>query len=598
MTANRFPKARLCAEIALALIIYSIITFIFLEPALCSGGTVAIGDGESDVWKHLWGAWWMHNELSQGRFPVWTDLQNFPAGGRLYVIDPLNAICTALTLPCVGLVNAYNLTQAAQLILASLSAWGLTRWITKDHRAALVAGFIYGFCPFILSSGIASGIDETSNLAWLPLSIWGLLLCLNGEQPRWGVLLGGLGLALAAIGSWYYGITAGIFWLIMCVWSACTGRAPAGDNPKANWLYPLTAAILSALIALPLAILFAQSLKGESSLLGRVNITERQETYHLEFMYRTFDFKNNAVLSGYFQPGKSQISVATDVDKRLKTVYIGWIALILAGIACKKARHQARFWLVSALILGTLSLGPYLAITSTIALSKPWNPLYLFAYYVVPGFRMVAICDRLSIGVQLCVAVLAALSLRCILPQGNRGLAVSAILGLGVIAEVMFVSPVPWPLPQCNTQAPLFCQKLAEQPEHLGLICLPLNRANHTLQPGEYYYWQTIHGKPLPATLTTRFSDSMMNNRLVGALYLCEDDDYTTPPPSSVFAGAVHELQNQGFGWIAVNEGIFTDAATKRMCTILTPLLGNPQKLGNTYLYDLRPQPTHASRGK
>ena len=588
MTANRFLKARLCAEIALAIAVYSSVAFILLGSALSSGGAIAIGDGESDVWKHLWGAWWMHNELFQGHFPIWTDLQNYPDGGRLYVIDPLNAVCTALIMPFFGLVTAFNITQAAQLMLASLATWGLARWITKDHRAALVAGLIYGFCPFILSSGIASGIDETSNLAWLPLSMWGLFLCLNGEHPRWGVTLGGLGLALAAIGSWYYGMTAGIFWLFTCLWSVCTGKAPAGDSPKANWLYPITAAILSALLALPLAIMFAQSLRGESSLLGRVNITERQEKYHLEFMYRTFDFKNNAILSGYFLPGKSQISIATDVDKRMKTVYIGWIALVLAAISLRRTPQQTKFWLFSALLLGILSLGPYLAITSELALSKPWNPLYLFAYYVMPGFRMVAICDRLSIGVQLSVAILAAQGLRSILPAGNRGLAVAAALGLGVIAEVIIISPVPWPLPSCDTRTPLFCQTLAAEPERQGLICLPLNRANRTLQPGEYYYWQTIHGKPLPATLTTRFADSMMNNRLVGSLYLCEDDDYANPPDSSVFTAAVKELRESGFAWVAINEGICDERSTKRMRSILTPLLGKPQKLGNTYLYDLR----------
>ncbi len=574
-------------EITIALAVYSIITLIFLGNALSSHGANVIGHEESDVWKHLWGAWWMNTELSQGRFPVWTDLQNFPNGGRLYVIDPLNAVCTALLMPLLGLVSAYNLTQALQLLAASLSAWALARWLTNDHRAALVAGAIYGFCPFVLSSGIASGIDETSNIAWIPLSILGLMMCANGQAPLRGIILGGIGLALAAIGSWYYGMTAAIFWLFSGVWALSTRRVPAGPASSVNWLYPISACLLSALLALPLALLFAQSLKGDSSLLGQVNITERQEKHHLEFMYHTFDFKNNAIMSSYFLPGKDKLSIATDVDRRLKTVYIGLLALVLAGFGFWKARRASYYWLSAAVLFGVLSLGPYLALSPSLALPKPWSPFYLFAYYVIPGFRMVAICDRLSIGVQISIAMMAALGLRQLLPRDWRGLVLALLLICVIVAELIFVSPVPWPIYSSDATIPQVYQELAKRPERRGLISLPLNRFNHQLQPGEYYYWQTFHHKPLPATLTTRFSDAMMSNRLVGALYLCEDDNYISPPDTLTLVPGLIELKEAGFGWITINSHMVPPRVTNLLNTILTPMLGRPQILNHDKLYDL-----------
>ena len=587
MTAKINPKVRLALEIALALAIYSIIDLIFLERALSSGGHTVIGHSESDVWKHLWGAWWMHSELSQGHFPVWTDLQNFPGGGRLYIIDPLNAFCTALLMPLLGLVTAFNATQFLQLLAAGMATWGLARWISGDYRAALVAGAIYGFCPFVLSSGIESGIDETSNIAWLPLSVWGLLLCLNGKHPRWGVILGGCGLALAAIGSWYYGMTAAIFWIITALWAAFTKRTPAGPAVKPNWIYPIMAGMLSLLLALPLAVLFAQSLKGENSLLGRVNITERQEKEHLEFMYRTFDFKNNAILTGYFQPGKNALSVATDVDRRLKTVYIGLLALTLAAWGLWKEGRSAFYWAVTAIVMGALSLGPYCAITQEIAMPRPWSPLYIFAYYVVPGFRMVAICDRLSIGVQLSVAMLATLGMHRLMPKRWWGVFIALIVTGGIIAEVIYYSPVPWPLSTSRASIPPVYEELAQKKERLGLIELPLNRYNHNLQPGEYYYWQTAHGKPLPATLTTRFSTDMMENRLVGMLYLCEDDDFPALPDTAVLVPGLKAARDSGFGWIVINYDMMTDKSTQKITTALTPLLGDPKRYGKDLLYDL-----------
>ncbi|MBQ7568346.1 YfhO family protein [bacterium] len=587
MTANTSSKVRFYYEIALAIAVYSIAALIFLGNALCSDGHLVIGNCESDVWKHLWGAWWMHSELGQGRFPIWTNLQNFPDGGKLYVIDPLNAICTSFTMPVLGLVTAFNLTQTLQLLAASLAAWGLTRWLLKDHRLALAAGFIYGFCPFMLSSGIASGIDETSNLAWLPLSIWGLLLCLNGERPPLAVVLGGCGLALSAIGSWYFGMTAAIFWMFILIWCAYTQKLPIPYASSINWLYPILAGMLAAFLALPLAVLFAQSLKGESSLLGHVNITERQEKDHLEFMYRTFDFKNNATLKSYLFPGKDQISTATDVDRRMKTEYIGFIALLLAGISLWKTPRQAIFWAIAALLFGVLSLGPYFAISPEIALSNPWSPVYLFAYYVVPGFRMVAICDRLSIGVQLSVAILAAMGIKVFLPNGWKGTALALLICASIATEIIYISPVPWPIPNSSADIPLVYKELASKKDRLGLICLPLNRRQPSLQPGEYYYWQTAHGKPLPGTLTTRFSEQMMENRLAGTLYLCADERFVPSPDATIYLSGLKELRESGFGWIVINGGIGYKTSEKNQNELLTKLLGKPQQFGEDFLYDL-----------
>lgn len=49
----------------------------------------ALGDLKSDIWKHIWGFWWIKDNLvSQQIFPISTRLLNFPAGGSLFFIDP------------------------------------------------------------------------------------------------------------------------------------------------------------------------------------------------------------------------------------------------------------------------------------------------------------------------------------------------------------------------------------------------------------------------------------------------------------------------------------------------------------------------------
>ncbi len=570
----------------LALMLYGFGAIAFLGPALLAGGALVLGHPESDVWKHLWGAWWMGQELGAGRFPDWTELQNYPSGGRLYVIDPLNAILAALLAPLTGLVQAYNLVLTFQMLSAALAAWALARWLTRDARAALVAGAAYGFCPFLLTSGIASGIAETSNLAWLPLGILGLLMGLSGIRGPKPILLGGVGLALAAMGSWYFGMAALVFTIMLAAWTARHGSPPTPSAPPVAWRSPLLACLLGSVLVLPFAVLFLGTLEGEESLLARVEVTGRMEVSSLDFLHRRGDFKNDADLAGYLLPGKDRLSVAEDVDRRLKSVYCGWLVLALAALGLWKGRPWASFWALAGLGMGLLSTGPFLYVSPGQGLPGPWNPAWALAFYAVPGFRMVAIADRLSVVVQLCVALLAAAGLARLLPEGRRGTLVACLVAVLVLAEVAMVSPVPWPTPTSSATLPPQVEALAREPGGRGLIPLPLNRTNTTLQPGEYYYWQIHHGKPMPIALTTRFPQPMMDNRLVGTLYLCEDPNFGEPPPAEILRPGLVDLQKAGFGWFLVNTGLMHARTARKVETILTGLLGAPLRHpGGALLY-------------
>lgn len=574
-----------------ALALYSVGVMAFLGPALFAGGALVLGHSESDVWKHLWGAWWMGQELGAGRFPDWTDLQNFPAGGRLYVIDPLNAILAALLAPVSGLVQAYNLVLAFQMLSAALAAWALARWLLGDARAALVAGAAYGFCPFLLTSGIASGIAETSNLAWIPLAVLGLLMGLSGVRGPRPILLGGAGLALAALGSWYYGMAALVFTIMLAAWTARHAAPPTPAAPRATWRSPILACLLGSVLVLPVAILFLGTLQGDESLLARIEVTGRMDVSSLDFLHRRGDFKNDADLAGYVLPGKARLSVAEDVDRRLKSVYCGGLVLILALAGLWKGRPWTVFWALAGLGMGLLSVGPFLYVSPGQGLPGPWNPAWAVAFYAVPGFRMVAIADRLSVVVQLCVALLAAAGLARLLPDGRKGTLLACLAAVLVLAEVALISPVPWPTPTAPATLPPQVLALAREPGPRGLIPLPLNRTNTTLQPGEYYYWQIHHGKPMPIALTTRFPQPMMDNRLVGTLYLCEDPNYGHPPPAAVLRPGLTELQRDGFGWFLVNADQMHARTARKVEAVLSGLLPPPLRFpGGALLYRI-PEP-------
>lgn len=587
---NHNPKGTLAKGALIAAVVYAVGVFAVMGTALLSGGATVIGHPESDVWKHLWGVWWMSEELQRGIFPTWTDLQHFPAGGKLYIIDPLNAMTASFFKPLVGLVQAYNFTLALQLFAASFSAWLLARWLTKSNSAALVAGAAYGFCPFMLTSGISSGIAETSNLAWLPLAALGLLLGFDGHHKVLAVVLGAVGLALSAFGSWYYGMAAMLFGIMLGIWTASVGTAPYANAKSPQWAYPLLACLISGILMFPLALMFASSLKGEGSLLAQIEITNRQKSSTLEFIHQRGNYKNNADLKGFIAPGKDKISTADDVDRRLKSVYVGLFVLLLAAIGVAKGEKWTRFWLFAGIAAILLAIGPFFCVTPNLSFSKPWNLFYMLAYNVVPGFRMVAISDRLSIVAQLCVSVLAAAGLQQLLHQ-RRAQTLLAIGATAVIfAEIIWVSPVPWPIPTAASEIPQASRFLATTTEHAGLIQLPLNREQNTLQPGEYFYWQTQHRKPMPIALTTRFPVEMLNNALVGTLYLCEEAQYGKPPKAAYIASGLKELQQNGFRWIQVNTKMYRPESAKKVATILTQMLGQPRRGGDgSLLYTIPP---------
>ena len=65
-------------------------------PTLVQPTASIIGHPGNDVWNHVWGYWWVWQELKAGRAPLATNLMHFPDVSRLFFIDTFGAI---LTLP-------------------------------------------------------------------------------------------------------------------------------------------------------------------------------------------------------------------------------------------------------------------------------------------------------------------------------------------------------------------------------------------------------------------------------------------------------------------------------------------------------------------
>src|SRR5688500_2831508 len=91
-------------------LLYVVFALVVTWPLVLHLDDAVIGDMQSDVWKHLWGFWWVKQCLfEKGVLPLYTHLLNYPYGGSLFFIDPLGAVLSLPLQMVLPLGVAYNL---------------------------------------------------------------------------------------------------------------------------------------------------------------------------------------------------------------------------------------------------------------------------------------------------------------------------------------------------------------------------------------------------------------------------------------------------------------------------------------------------------
>ncbi|MBM3460817.1 MAG: hypothetical protein FJX76_01820 [Armatimonadetes bacterium] len=458
-------------------------------PALQSSEPAFLGHPDSDMWKHAWGHWWLGNHLRHFSWPIFTTLQNYPWGGNLFVIDPFNAMLAAVLGIFVPPTASFNAIVVGQLALAGWGAWRLATRLTGDSWAALVAGVVYGFSPWVLSYSVSSGVSETLGLAWIPLSAHWMLGAAEGQ--RRDVPLAAAALFLAGFNSWYY-----LFFALL-LWGLLAGGALLGSLPAwPAWRHVVIAGMLAAVALSPLAWKFSSSMATKS--LGPI---DREE-----FAKSPEYLQNFFTVSDFVLPGKDRLRVTSTVDRLAQTPYLGLLALALAILAWR--RREARVWAWGAAIFCVLSLGPMVGLTRGWGSSAPINGLYWLWQHGF-GLWLATSPSRIHVLTTLCVAMLAAFGLA-------RFTAARPVLGMVaaglVFAEVGLLSPAEFPVPISSAAIPAVYDGLALD-EKSGVFDVPPVHYNSQLIPGQYYFYQTRHGGGIPYRAGGVFDARLTDNR-------------------------------------------------------------------------------------
>jgi hypothetical protein len=179
------------------LAVYFLISFLFFGRGLVGNFTSVYVGVKQDPTVHIWCfAWWPY-ALGARINPFLTDLLWAPTGFNLtwMPLIPLPALAAWPLTRALGPVASFNVACIACPPLAAWSAFVLCRYLTRDHWAAAVGGFLFGFSSYVTS-------QMTAHLLFLAifpvaLGVYVFVRRFNGElsAAAYSVLLG---LALAA----------------------------------------------------------------------------------------------------------------------------------------------------------------------------------------------------------------------------------------------------------------------------------------------------------------------------------------------------------------------------------------------------------------
>ena len=183
---------------------YTIFSLIYTYPLVLYINKLVVGDLEGDMWKHLWGFWWVRERIIEDKFlPLFTSILNYPYGGNLFFIDPMGALLSIPLQAIFPITVVYNLLVIINLTLGAFCAYLLADYFIKNKAAAFYSGAVYAFTAYMLAY-ITSGVSETFNIAWMPLFLYFFARFLR-ENKESLAILAGLTLFLSVLGSFYYG---------------------------------------------------------------------------------------------------------------------------------------------------------------------------------------------------------------------------------------------------------------------------------------------------------------------------------------------------------------------------------------------------------
>ena len=406
-----------------------------------------LGDSRAEVFGHAWVQWWHMEAL-----PAWPSGTSLALSASPWpVVDPLTTACSALLGLLIGATASWN---ALFIVGISLSFWGGAFLCQRAGGSPLVGGVGLSFSPIFLGS-LSSGLTEDLALGLLAFAL-GFLVYPRHLRDR---ILGGLLLGLTA---W-----CGLYLAFMgAVLSLCLGiRSIVRKEQVVAWLAAGAAALV---IALPALVIFGERILGEGHNAGVVLRPSFDDLWRLNSVQASD-------AASFFAVG--QPSLPVDAVMRTHPTYLGWVLLLCA------IRAGRSFWWWVLGITMILACGSSFRFAGHPTGVE--NPVFLL-FSSLPFAEQLNHSARLMLLGQLALVVLASRGVS----QWKRP---PFWIAMGVVAEVLWVSPAPLPLP--TTDAKIDAVFAQIPPGEGRVLVLPIGGPG--INPQKSLYEQRAHARVL-----------------------------------------------------------------------------------------------------
>lgn len=330
----------------LALAYFVLLNIIATYPLITVFHTHFIGDIFSDAYEYAHHIWWIKQAIATGQNPFFQPILAYPDGLTAYWLwsNPFQSFPAWLFAFVMPLPAAYNLSALVHLTLNGWSMYWLTRRLTQQPAAAIVAGSIFTLYPTIHGHLIASHIGLAT--LWPAVLYIDSLLRLQDNTSRRRIGLTALYFVMALWGSnlhlvfVLFPIT--LIFVVMRLWQR-----------QWAWLRRSIYAIgLGGMVGLIVVL---------PATLEQLNSPKPPATGDVAYSADLLAIATPSFYNPLFSNLTYSRTILGGVNNIEGTAYIGlWVSLLV--IIGLWTQHNARWWGVLALFTWVLSLGPVLKV--------------------------------------------------------------------------------------------------------------------------------------------------------------------------------------------------------------------------------------------
>lgn len=518
----------------------------------------------------------------------------WPYPGSLNNPDPTGTIVTGLLRPVIGRAHAYNALVYLQL-LANLAAMrALLRSLGLSRGASVAGAAAFGLTPVVLVYCVAGAVTDMLNLwPWLLALRAGLRSLSTGWRDG---LAAGAWVGAGFVTCPYNAVVFSIMAIPLLPFTGLLrGRGaallPARPSPWPSVLGALLAVgVGAAVVATPYAVQMRRVMDAPDSQMSAEMVASTRNVAPYPYLAPSNNDRYTAFLADYVAVGKRAL-ITREAGSRYYRAFspgLYLLALALYGLVPRRQRGVVAMWCAVGVFCAIASLGPFTPITGALASPTPNNALWLALQAAWPGATMLQEPFRYAIPAVVAVCIAGAFGVDAL--ERSAGPWVGRAALLVCVGELVFLSPVPAPLPTAALAPAESSYQLAKLLPEGAIIALPYFDEGTARFVRTHFLDQLVHQRPIADEVSGFPARYLRENNYTAALLAAEKPygklAVTVTDPTRVDADRLR-LPADGFVGIVVDRARFLNQKHYADVQALLAPWGKPVHVGHEDVYRL-----------